>query len=345
LVVKNLWLIKTSATFEIIQKSPSNQTQGATLQDETTLQAPPCTLKRYHAGPSVTWVRNFHHTSSTLHERSTAMKNNTLGLFAVLAVLAGIPRDVLAHGGSKDVKLHLTSRWKECSIQLDPSLTQEAWRQFTQEAGLVAYFRSLTDARPMGAGNYEFSILQWKTAIDDTEPAWNDTFVHPDSTHWLFEGSGLAFPGLTFRAGITDQIDVGVYFTKNPNANYGFWGAQVQYSLLDDREDNWAASVRTSLVSLYGPDDVGLTIVGLDLLASREYEVVSDLILVSPYAGVSGYLASSHERSAMVHLNDERTLGAQAMVGAVTRISLATLSLEYNVARVNSLSMKVGVNF
>jgi hypothetical protein len=35
-------------------------------------------------------------------------------------------------------KLHVNPRWKECSFQIDPSLTQAAWRQFTREAGLVA---------------------------------------------------------------------------------------------------------------------------------------------------------------------------------------------------------------
>lgn len=64
----------------------------------------------------------------------------------------------------------------------------------------------------MRRGDFELSALQWETDIDDTEAAWNDTFVHPDSTHWLLEGSGLAFPGLVVRAGVTDKIDAGAYF-------------------------------------------------------------------------------------------------------------------------------------
>src|SRR5512144_3452115 len=117
-------------------------------------------------------------------------------------------------------KLHVNPRWKQCSIQLDPSLTQSAWRQFTQEAGQVVYFRPLTDARPMGRGKFEFSLMQWQTNVDDNSSAWNDTFVHPDSTHWLYEGSGLQFPGLMVRAGVSGNTDVGVYFTKSPGAHY-----------------------------------------------------------------------------------------------------------------------------
>src|SRR6478736_3046114 len=88
-----------------------------------------------------------------------------------------------AHGDMPN--LHINNRWKECSIQLDPSLTQDEWHRFTREGGLATYFRPLVDARPMGIGRFEFSILQWNSKIDETAGAWNNTFVHPYSDHWL----------------------------------------------------------------------------------------------------------------------------------------------------------------
>jgi hypothetical protein len=235
--------------------------------------------------------------------------------------------------------LHTSSRWDECSIQLDASLTQKAWRQFVQEAGLVAYFRPLVDAKPMGKGKFEISVLQWETRIDDSEAAWNDTFVHPDSTHWLFEGKGLKFPGLMVRAGVSNKTDVGVYATRNPNANYGFYGAQVQQNLLS--RNKWDASARLSFTSLFGPDDVNLTVLGWDMVASREL-ALSSWVALSPYVGVSSYFSMGSEKSAVVDLDNEYVGGSQAMVGAVLEVSGARLGIEYNAARVNSLSMKVG---
>ena len=76
--------------------------------------------------------------------------------------------------------------------------------------------------------------------IDDADAAWNDTFVHPDSAHYLFEGSRLKFPGLMLRGGVSAETDVGLYVTKNPNANYGFVGAQVQRSLATGATTPWA---------------------------------------------------------------------------------------------------------
>ena len=247
--------------------------------------------------------------------------------------------------GEKNVKLHVNPRWSQCSFQLDPSLTQAAWREFTQEAALVAYFRPLTDARPMGTGNFEVSILQWATGIDDTKAAWNDTFVHPYETHWLMEGSTLAFPGLTARAGVTDRIDVAAYLTKALGANYGFWGAQVQYNVVNDVAKGWAASARAGLTSLYGPDDLGLTVVGVDALASKEFAILSDWLSVAPYAGVSAYLSNSRETSPVVDLRNEHVLGMQGTVGAAAHISFARVAAEYSFAKVSSLSFKVGVTF
>jgi len=238
--------------------------------------------------------------------------------------------------------LHVNPRWKECSFQLNSALTQDAWPQFAREAGLVAYFRPLSDAKPMGKGRFELSLVQWETGIDDHDAAWNDTFVHPDSAHWLFEGDGLKFPGLMVRAGVSKNTDVGVYFTKNPGANYGFYAAQVQHAFVNSPTSPWAAAARVSFVSMYGPDDLDLRVYGVDVLTSRRF-ALTRWASVSPYVGGSTYLSSAHEKTTAVNLDDEHVLGAQAMVGAALQVSKARLGIEYNVSKVNSLSMKVGI--
>lgn len=199
--------------------------------------------------------------------------------------------------------------------------------------------------KPMGPGNYEFSILEWEAGIDDTDDAWNDTFVHPDSVHYLFDGDALGFPGLTFRSGITEQIDVAAYWIKNPGANYGYWGGQVQYNFVNDLEKNWAASARFGFTSMYGPKDFDHTVYGVEVLASREYTVYSDWISISPYVGVSSFLSRAHETTSAVNLKDENVLGVQGTIGTATNISMARLAVEYNFSVVNSLSFKLGIGF
>jgi hypothetical protein len=258
----------------------------------------------------------------------------------VVTLAVALLPTTLAGQSSGRPKLHVNPRWEECSFQLDPALTRAAWHQFTEEAGLVVSFRPLSDARPMGRGHFEVSLLQWGAGIDDSDAAWNDTFVHPDSTHWLFEGDRLQFPGFMLRAGIGDQTDFGLYVTKNLRANYGFYGAQLQRSLIGIPTSDWAAAARVSFVAMYGPDDLDFTLYGIDLLASRT--TTFSRWAVSPYAGVSTYLARSHEKSAVLSLDDESVAGAQGVVGVAVQVSGLRLAAEYGVAQVNSLSFKVG---
>jgi hypothetical protein len=271
------------------------------------------------------------------------MKRNHLiaGAVAIAIAVIRTPAAAQAQQDHGRPHLHANGKWDECSIQLSSTLTQRAWRQFTQEAGLVAYFRPLADAEPLGRGRFEVSVVQWETAIDDSDEAWNDTFVHPDSAHYLFEGSGLKFPGLMVRAGISAGTDVGLYVTKNPNANYGFVGGQVQRRLAGGEDRPWDAAARVSFVTLYGPDDVDLTVYGMDLVASRKL-ALARWAEVSPYVGVSGYLSTSHEKTAAVALDDERVGGGQAMAGAVVQVWKARVAAEYNAARVRTVSLKVG---
>ncbi len=232
-------------------------------------------------------------------------------------------------------KLHVNDHWDDCAIVLSHTLTQDAWRQFVAELGVVAYYRPMVSARPLGRGHIEFAIAQTATRIDDSEPAWNDTFSHPDSTHYLFDGDALAIPGFMLRVGVSDRVDVGAYFTKNPNSNYGIAGAQVQYSLVQDARTGIAAAGRITAARLFGPDDVSAGVYGVDLLVSR------DVSVFSPYAGISGFVSHGSEHSSHVDLAGEAAAGVQGMVGVALNVWALRLGAEYSVARVSGYAFKV----
>jgi hypothetical protein len=231
--------------------------------------------------------------------------------------------------------LHVNDRWDECAIVIDPALTQASWHQFVKEVGLVTYFRPLASARPLGRWNFELALLNWGTRIDPTADAWNDTFSHPDDTHWLFEGDALLIPGLMLRAGLTDRIDAGAYFTKAPGSNYGFLGGQVQYAFLNDTERKLAAAGRISAVRLYGPEDMDASTYGLDFVASK------DVSRFSPYVGVGAYWSRARETTSKVDLEDESVVGVQGTVGLAVRLWALRLGAEAHLAEVSGYSFKI----
>lgn len=195
----------------------------------------------------------------------------------------------------------------------------------------------------MGVGNYEFSMVQWTTGIDETQGAWNNTFVHPDSEHWLVGSEHLPFPGLTMRTGITKIMDMGAYWGMRPGANYGFFGGQVQMNLLNDSMKNFALSNRIGFNNLYGPHDLNLTTIGYDVLASKSLKIYEKVFL-NPYLGVSSYLTHTHEKSNVVNLKDETIPGLQSMLGATMEFWCLRFGIEYNLAKVQTVSCKVGAN-
>ena len=254
---------------------------------------------------------------------------------AVLLAVASIIPLLSAFPLSAQV-LHTNSRWDECAFVIDPRLTQASWRQFVGEAGLVTYFRPMASARPLGRGGFEVALLQWGTRIDASDDAWNDTFSHPDPEHWLFEGDALMIPGLTLRAGITDRVDIGGYFTKAVGSNYGFFGGQVQYNVLHDDARGLDMAGRVGIVRLYGPEDLSVSTYGVDFLVSKE------ISRFSPYATVSSYLSRGHETTSKVSLGDETVVGLQGAVGLSVRLWALRLGAELNVAEVPGYSFKLG---
>ncbi len=224
-------------------------------------------------------------------------------------------------------KLHVSDRWAECSIQLDPSLTQDAWHQFTQEAGIMTVFNPLTSAQPLGKWNFDIGLSMGMYPIEDEDSAWNDTFVHPDSTHWLYGESGesypedansLSLPLILVRLGITDQIDVGFYYFSVPDANYGFRGGQLQYNFLNDEEKNLSAAARVSVGQLFKVEDLDLSAYSVDVVATKDFSSLISFAGLSGYAGLTGYLVRTHEKTSAVDLDDENVFGLQGNVGITT---------------------------
>lgn len=265
--------------------------------------------------------------------------------FSIVFLLSSIAFSVLKMQAQEKPRLHTSSRWEECSFQLDPSLTQDAWHQFSKEAAMVAYFRPLTGAEPMGRGKFEISILQWQTRIDESDAAWNNTFVHPDTAHWLIDGPRLPIPGFAARAGLTQKLDMGLYWTTNPWANYSIVGAQFQYNFLPTTANGLTASSRLTYSTIYGPADFTFSTIGLELVGSKKFNLYSDWIALTPYANASLIWSGARERTDAVNLKDENVFNVQGSAGAVAQVSFLRLAVEYNQGVTNTFSYRMGVAF
>ncbi len=234
-------------------------------------------------------------------------------------------------------ELHVNHGFRSCSIELDPSLTQSQFHKFTREAAQVFTFKLMSPAEPLGAKKFQVGIDYAITRINDADPAWNNTFSHPHETHYL--GDQLAFPKLFARMGVSDRIDVGFYFTKNPEANYGFMGGEIKYALFMKPEKPFAMAVRTTYATLLGVEDLNFHLWGVDLSASKK------IGRLTPYLGIGANLGRAIETTSKVNLHNETVLTPRGIIGTQLSLSFFSLTAEMDVAAVSTFSLRTGFEF
>jgi len=244
--------------------------------------------------------------------------------------MAFAPR-ALAH------ELHVHDTLAECDIQFAAELTQASFEQWTKEVGdIIVYKNSGTQVLP--PGRFELALSYMSNPIDQHSDVWNDTFHHPNANHPL--GDAIEFPSLYARVGLGGRMDVGGYFTMNPQASYRFTGLGLKYALTGNN-GGWAdlaASVDYGL--LFGPDDTMIHALGGDLHTSHSFK------LLTAYAAVGGTFAHGEETSPVVNLSATDTFAPHVSVGLSPQLGgFLNLDLRARFSEINTYELKIGRSF
>lgn len=259
-------------------------------------------------------------------------------LFLSVLVLVSVPVSVShAQSGDADVYWHIDPGVETCSMVIDPTLTQDQWHTFTRQVSAIASFKSLSAAETLGKGKFAIVINNAVTPVDQRDPAWINTFTHPDEFCPL--GDRISFPTLRAKMGVADNMDVGVFWTTAPDANYGAAGVEYKYAFLPETGQRPAAALRASYSMLTGVPDFNLNLYSLDLMTSKK------VAMFTPYAGVRESWVFGRETTEKVDLQEENLAVTQGYVGMAYTIWKLNLAAEYNVATVNTFVYAVGFTF
>ena len=82
--------------------------------------------------------------------------------------------------------------------------------------------------------NFLIAIDKASTPVDQHDLAWINTFTHPDEDCPL--GDAIIVPTIRASMGVSDNMDVGGYWTTAPSANYGMVGGEFKYAFLQESE-------------------------------------------------------------------------------------------------------------
>jgi hypothetical protein len=262
--------------------------------------------------------------------------------FALALVLCVAPSAARAHGPDghpADPNLHVNPSLEDCNVQFAPELTQDAFARFVREFGSVSAFKQVSAPVTLGRGRLELGLGQTSFSIEDRADAWNDTFYHPDAYHEL--GSHQDFPKLRARYGVSDRVDVGTYWTRNPNANYGWLGLEVMVAMMRQSETTPVSlAVRGAYTKTLYVDDMDMHAATLDISAGRTLWNV-----VTPYVGVGTDGIYARETSAAVNLDDEWQSASRAFAGVGARLWHLGVAVEGEVGALNRFEFQVSGMF
>lgn len=253
---------------------------------------------------------------------------------AVVFLCFGLASFAQAHSEGGHVYWHIDPSVSSCSMVLDPSLTQEQWHTFTEQAGAVVSFKSLASAQTLGKNRFTVAVDYASTPVDQHNDAWINTFTHPDESCPL--GDAVVIPTLRASLGVTDRLDVGGYWTTAPGANYGGVGGELKYAVKRESRLSPAVAIRASASILTGVPDFNLNVYSVDLLASKQ---VSRFM---PYVGFRQNLIVGTETTSKVDLDRETLAVPQAYAGVVYQLRALRLAAEYDVSSVNTFALAVG---
>ncbi len=242
-----------------------------------------------------------------------------------------------AQSNDSGVYWHIDPSVKTCSMVIDPSLTQAQWHTFNRQVGAISSFKSMAPAKTLGKMNFRVAIDYGSTPVDQHNPAWINTFAHPDENCPL--GDRIVYPTIRGSMGVTDNMDAGVYWTEAPGANYGLVGGEFKYAFLQESENLPTTAVRASATILTGVPDFNMNIYSIDLLASKEFAGFT------PYLGMRTSLVIGTVTTSKVNLDTERVFVPQGYAGVTYSLWILDLAAEYNIASVNTLAFALGVHF
>ena len=141
---------------------------------------------------------------------------------------------------------------------------------------------------------------------------------------------------------MTDDLDVGAFYTENPNANYGWVGLEAKYGILSQREDMpIALAVRGAYTKTLYVTDMDMHALSVDVSAGRTFWNV-----LTPYVGLGTDAVLARETQRRGRSRRPSTIVVPHATGGVeVRFWHVALGAEAQLSALTSLQAQVAAVF
>jgi hypothetical protein len=223
-------------------------------------------------------------------------------------------------------------------IQFDRTLTQQMFKDFSQEAGASIIYRAIGPAEPLGVTGFDIGVETTATKISEDKDYWKKSVKDQNPSSYLVS------PRLHVQKGLPLGFDIGLAVGQVLNPNITYAGGEVKYAILKGGALEPALAVRGSYSQTFGVDQLDLKTYGLDLSISKGFGVGVKII---PYGGIGQYWFSSKPKNltAGLTLNEENFSKTQVFAGARLQMALFTVTGQVDYIEVPSFSLRVGITW
>lgn len=212
------------------------------------------------------------------------------------------------------------------------SLSQEQFRQLSENVAAAAQFKGVTPPEPLGLIGFDVGLGVSYTTIEADD-------VFDIASEGDFDVAGLALPRLTVHKGLPFGIDVGVSASGAPGTDIKILGAEVRYAIMEGGVALPAIGIRASGSVVQGVDEMDMQNVGLDISASKGF------LMLTPYAGI-GVLRSTVTPNDAPNLEEETLSLTKMFAGVNLNLGLLNLTLEADkTGDFSTGSLKAGFRF
>jgi hypothetical protein len=223
-------------------------------------------------------------------------------------------------------------------IQFDQTMTQQMFRDFSQEAGALVVYRAIGPVEPLGLTGLEIGVEATSTKIHGDRDYWKKSVGDHDPPSYFVSTR------LHLQKGLPYGFDLGLVVGRVLEPDITYAGGEVRYAILKGGAVLPAVAVRGSYSQTLGVDQLDLKTYGLDLSISKGFGTGVKII---PYGGIGQYWISSKPKNLTggLSLNEENFSKTGVFAGVRLQVEILTITGQVDYVDVPSFSLRVGITW
>ncbi len=207
---------------------------------------------------------------------------------------------------------------------------QETFRGLSEDMGAAYSYKGLNPAEPLGILGFNLGVVGSYTSVE------NEQLITDLTGQDIGE---LGAVGISATKGLPLNIDVGAYYTEDPNTNVSLIGIELRYAILEGSAATPAVGLRAAATQIDGIDSFDFNTYSIDVSISK------GLTLFTPYGGIGQVFVKS-DPNAFLGLEDESFELTRIFLG--TRVTLLPFAFTGEVDRTGdntSFNLRAAIAF